>query len=163
MALTSKQQRFVDEYCVDLNATQAAIRAGYSRKTAYSIGSENLTKPEIKVALQANQAAVTRQIKITKEYLIEQAHDIMLKAKAHGAWSAAKGANELLAKMLGYVSERRVGVQEETVADPQAEEKRRQLRAYLMRRLEVMAKAEPLVIEADEPQGEIIPLHEWPR
>jgi phage terminase small subunit len=163
MALTSKQQRFIDEYCVDLNATQAAIRAGYSRRTAYSIGSENLTKPEIKVALQANQAAVTRQVQITKEYLVEQAHDIMLKAKANGAWSAAKGANELLAKMLGYVAERRVGVWEEAATDPQAEERRRQLCEYLMQRLQQMAKAEPLVIEADEPQGEIIPLHEWPR
>lgn len=45
--LTAKQQRFCDEYLVDLNATQAAIRAGYSKKTAYSIGQENLKKPEI--------------------------------------------------------------------------------------------------------------------
>jgi len=45
--LTLKQQRFVDEYLIDLNATQAAIRAGYSKKTAYSIGEENLKKPEI--------------------------------------------------------------------------------------------------------------------
>ena len=45
--LTPKQQRFIDEYLVDLNATQAAIRAGYSAKTAYSIGIENLKKPEI--------------------------------------------------------------------------------------------------------------------
>ena len=41
--LTLKQQRFVEEYLVDLNATQAAIRAGYSEKTAKSIGQENLT------------------------------------------------------------------------------------------------------------------------
>lgn len=46
--LTAKQQRFCDEYLIDLNATQAAIRAGYSDKTAYSIGSENLKKPEIR-------------------------------------------------------------------------------------------------------------------
>lgn len=46
--LTAKQQRFCDEYLIDLNATQAAIRAGYSKKTAYSIGDENLKKPEIK-------------------------------------------------------------------------------------------------------------------
>ena len=45
--LTPKEQRFCDEYIVDLNATQAAIRAGYSRHTARSIGSENLTKPAI--------------------------------------------------------------------------------------------------------------------
>ena len=46
--LTAKQQRFCDEYLIDLNATQAAIRAGYSKKTAYSIGEENLKKPELK-------------------------------------------------------------------------------------------------------------------
>ena len=46
--MTDKQRKFADEYLVDCNATQAAIRAGYSKKTAYSIGDENLKKPEIK-------------------------------------------------------------------------------------------------------------------
>lgn len=46
--MTEKQKRFVEEYLIDLNATQAAIRAGYSPKTAYSIGVENLKKPELK-------------------------------------------------------------------------------------------------------------------
>jgi phage terminase small subunit len=46
--MTNKQKRFCDEYLIDCNATQAAIRAGYSPKTAYSIGMENLKKPEIK-------------------------------------------------------------------------------------------------------------------
>lgn len=50
--LTPKQRRFVEEYCVDFNATQAAIRAGYSERTAYSIGSENLIKPEISEAIE---------------------------------------------------------------------------------------------------------------
>lgn len=51
MALTQKQKLFVKEYLIDLNATQAAIRAGYSEKTAYSTGQENLNKPEIKAAV----------------------------------------------------------------------------------------------------------------
>ena len=46
--LTAKQQRFCDEYLIDLNATQAAIRAGYSEKTARQIGTENLSKPSIR-------------------------------------------------------------------------------------------------------------------
>lgn len=46
--MTKKQKRFVEEYLIDLNATQAAIRAGYSPDTAGSIGAENLKKPEIK-------------------------------------------------------------------------------------------------------------------
>ena len=51
VGLTARQQRFVDEYLVDLNATQAAIRAGYSKKTAKSVGHENLTKPDVKAAV----------------------------------------------------------------------------------------------------------------
>lgn len=52
MTLTTKQQRFCDEYLIDLNATQAAIRAGYSKKTARVIGQENLLKPALKAYIQ---------------------------------------------------------------------------------------------------------------
>ena len=45
--LTGKQQRFCDEYLIDLNAPQAALRAGYSAKTAYRTGADNLKKPQI--------------------------------------------------------------------------------------------------------------------
>lgn len=45
--LTGKQERFKEEYCVDFNATAAAIRAGYKVRSAKSIGAENLTKPDI--------------------------------------------------------------------------------------------------------------------
>jgi phage terminase small subunit len=51
--LTAKQQLFVDEYLVDLNASAAARRAGYSEKTARAIGIENLTKPAIRAAVDA--------------------------------------------------------------------------------------------------------------
>ena len=54
--MTAKQMRFCDEYLIDLNATQAAIRAGYSKKTAYSIGEENLNKPEIKKYIEDRMA-----------------------------------------------------------------------------------------------------------
>lgn len=46
--LTAKQQRFCDEYLIDLNATQAAIRAGYSKKTARQMANENMSKPYIR-------------------------------------------------------------------------------------------------------------------
>lgn len=52
MALTKKQRRFIDEYFIDFNATQAAIRAGYSERTAHSIGWENLRKPDISDAIE---------------------------------------------------------------------------------------------------------------
>ena len=55
--MTDAQKRFCDEYLIDLNATQAAIRAGYSKKTAYSIGIENLRKPEIKKYIDDRMAA----------------------------------------------------------------------------------------------------------
>lgn len=51
MALTKKQKLFIDEYLIDLNATQAAIRAGYSPDTAQQIGSENLSKPVIRARI----------------------------------------------------------------------------------------------------------------
>ena len=50
--LTPLQRRFVDEYAIDLNGTQAAIRAGYSPKTARSIASENLTRPAVRATIR---------------------------------------------------------------------------------------------------------------
>jgi hypothetical protein len=61
--LTYKQRAFINEYLLDFNATQAAIRAGYSEKTAYSIGSENLRKPEIfdEIQRRLNERALTAE------------------------------------------------------------------------------------------------------
>lgn len=54
--MTPKQKRFCDEYLIDINATQAAIRAGYSKKTANVIGMENLTKPYLKEYIENRMA-----------------------------------------------------------------------------------------------------------
>ena len=70
--LTEKQNKFVDEYLVDLNATQAAIRAGYSEKTAYSIGHENLSKPEIISALQQRRDEIAKTTDVTPERVLEE-------------------------------------------------------------------------------------------
>lgn len=70
--LTAKQARFVDEYLVDLNATQAAIRAGYSEKTAYSVGHENLSKPEISLAIEKRRAKLAAKVEITQERVLEE-------------------------------------------------------------------------------------------
>lgn len=61
MALTPKQERFVEEYLVDLNGTQAAIRAGYSPKTANEQASVMLAKPNIQEAVQAQRAKVSER------------------------------------------------------------------------------------------------------
>lgn len=69
--LTNKQARFVDEYMIDLNATQAAIRAGYSKKTAKEIGFENLTKPYIAEEIAKRQEGISDRNKITVDELIQ--------------------------------------------------------------------------------------------
>lgn len=56
--LTQKQQRFVDEYIISGNATQAAIKAGYSKKTAKQMGTENLAKPIVKTAIEKRNAEI---------------------------------------------------------------------------------------------------------
>lgn len=70
--LTPKQQRFVDEYLINLNATQAAIKAGYSAKTAYAIGNENLSKPEIVAAISKAKAKRAAKTEITAERVLEE-------------------------------------------------------------------------------------------
>lgn len=65
--LTLKQQRFVEEYLIDLNAMQAAIRAGYSERTAKSIGQENLTKPDTQKAIEEAQGKYQKS-KITPSF-----------------------------------------------------------------------------------------------
>lgn len=71
--LTDKQELFAREYLKDLNATQAAIRAGYSEKTARSVGSENLTKPDIQEYIaQLNQERLSR-VQVDADYVLRQA------------------------------------------------------------------------------------------
>lgn len=72
MALTPKQKRFVVEYLIDLNATAAAKRAGYSEKTAYSIGLETLKKPEIQNAIQEAMQKRQQRTEITQDMVIQE-------------------------------------------------------------------------------------------
>lgn len=68
--MTEKQKRFVDEYLIDLNATQAAIRAGYSPETAGSIGAENLKKPEIKARIDKAMAERSKRTGVNADRVI---------------------------------------------------------------------------------------------
>lgn len=68
--LTPKQQRFVDEYLIDLNATQAAIRAGYSARTAGKIGPQLLGKTGIRAALRARQEALRAETGVRQERVL---------------------------------------------------------------------------------------------
>ena len=60
--LTAKQQRFCDEYLIDLNATQAAIRAGYSEQSARQMGTQNMSKPSIKKYIDNRMAEKEKQL-----------------------------------------------------------------------------------------------------
>ena len=68
--MTKKQKRFVEEYLIDLNATQAAIRAGYSPKTAKDIGCENLAKPIISGAIDKAMAERSRRTGINQDRIL---------------------------------------------------------------------------------------------
>lgn len=70
--LTEKQRFFVKEYLIDFNATRAAIAAGYSEDTAYSIASENLKKPEIQEALKEEIDERAKRVGITQDIIIRE-------------------------------------------------------------------------------------------
>lgn len=71
-ALTAKQERFVEEYLIDLNATQAAIRAGYSEDSAGAQGHENLKKPEIQLALAIAKEERSKRTKVSQDRVIAE-------------------------------------------------------------------------------------------
>ena len=74
--LSPRAQRFVDEYLIDLNATQAAIRAGYSEKTARAIGCENLTKPDIQAAISQAQKERAERTAISADKALREAWNV---------------------------------------------------------------------------------------
>lgn len=70
--LTEKQKRFVEEYLIDLNATQAAIRAGYSEKTARQVASQNLSKLNIQDAIQKGMKERSERTKVTQDEVLKE-------------------------------------------------------------------------------------------
>ncbi|KAG3043995.1 hypothetical protein PC121_g22193 [Phytophthora cactorum] len=105
MALTPKQQKFCDEFMIDGNATQAAIRAGYSEKTAYSIGQENLKKPEIAKEIDKRQKKHAEKTGMTVEWVLQQYKDIILSTKDEDP-AVARSALDSVGKHLGMFKER---------------------------------------------------------
>ena len=69
--MTPKQTCFVQEYLIDLNATQAAIRAGYSKKTARQVASENLSKPDIQRAIEEAQQVRAERTGLTQDAVVQ--------------------------------------------------------------------------------------------
>lgn len=70
--LTAKQAEFIRQYLVDLNATQAAIRAGYSKRTAKEIGTENLSKPAISAAIAEAMEERSRRTEVTADRVLQE-------------------------------------------------------------------------------------------
>ncbi len=121
--LTAKQQRFVSEYLKDCNATQAALRAGYSEKSAYSIGQRLLKKVEVKLAVEEEMERLRTENTADSQEVVEYLTSVMrgmekeevpifvgegvqkLTEKPVGARDRIKAA-ELLAKRYGLLTER---------------------------------------------------------
>lgn len=79
--MTPKQQRFCDEYLIDLNATQAAIRAGYSEKTAAVIATENLRKPNIKEYIEKRMAEKEKELIADQDEVMRYLTAVMRREK----------------------------------------------------------------------------------
>jgi phage terminase small subunit len=104
--LNPKQRRFVDEYLVDLNAKQAAIRAGYSPKTAESQGSRLLSHAKVSEAIQHGQAQIANKYEVTQEYVIEKLIENLDGSLREGQRGPANGALTLLGKHIGMFVDR---------------------------------------------------------
>ena len=109
--LTPKQARFVEEYLIDLNATQAAIRAGYSEKTARAMGHENLTKPDIEEAIADALKARRQRTEVTQDRVLEELAVLAFAPITDERLAQLKISDQLtaldkLAKHLGMFTER---------------------------------------------------------
>lgn len=102
----AKRERFAREYLVDLNATQAAIRAGYSAKTAYSSGQRMLKYVEIQSRIVELQSHIVERTDLSIEWVLEQLRATFFAAKDCGQHSAANKSLELLGKHLGMYVDR---------------------------------------------------------
>jgi len=102
MPLTPRQSRFVHEYLVDMNATNAAVSAGYSRKTAKSQASRLLTFVDVKLEIQRKQKEDETRLRIDRNKVLDHLGEAIAVAKANrdpmGMIQAAAEIN----KMLGY-------------------------------------------------------------
>jgi len=98
--LTKKQEMFCKEYMIDLNATQAAIRAGYSEDTAGQIGHENLKKLEIQERMQELMEERSKKVLVTAEYVITTIKDTVDEAKEEKDRTNTLKGSELLGKHL---------------------------------------------------------------
>ena len=94
--LTPKQQRFVEEYLIDLNAKQSAIRAGYSAKTAEQMGYQLLQKTSVQKAIQEAQNKLTERTEITQDYVLTNIKKVIERCMQQEAVQARDGSPLLI-------------------------------------------------------------------
>lgn len=104
--LTDKQTAFVREYLVDLNATQAAIRAGYSERTASRIGPQLLGKTCVREAIEKAQAKRARRVEVKAEDVLRGVIEVTTQARDSGDLKTALKGYELQGKHLGMWTEK---------------------------------------------------------
>lgn len=104
--MTPKQQRFVEEYVIDSNGKQAAIRAGYSPKTAEVQASRLLSNAKVRETVDLARSQVSADLGITREYVLNSLRTIGEEAQRDGERAPAIRAFELLGKSLGMFSDR---------------------------------------------------------
>ena len=100
--LNDKQRAFAREYGLDGNATQAAIRAGYSKRTAYAQGQRLLKHVEVRRFVDAEASRIARRVDLTKERLIAEVWEMFLDAKAKDQKGAAARLGDLMCKLNGW-------------------------------------------------------------
>ena len=101
--LTPKQQKFVQEYVVCLNGTEAARRARYSHKTARQMSYENLTKPYIRAEIDRERAAAAMRAGLDRDWLVARLMDNYENALAARKFRTALGSLDLIAKGMGWM------------------------------------------------------------
>jgi phage terminase small subunit len=101
MALTPKQQRFVEEYAVDCCATGAARRAGYSDRTAAQIGYQLLQKPSVQKAARMAMAERARRAEITADFVLQRLRDEATRQGEGSSQAARVRALHLLGEHFG--------------------------------------------------------------
>ncbi len=106
--MTPKQQLFVDEYLIDLNATQAAIRAGYSAKNADKIGPELLGKTRVAAAIAKAQAKRLERVTVSQDDVVKGLHSEATDKGEGSSHSARVSAWAHLGKHLGMFVDRRL-------------------------------------------------------
>lgn len=155
--MTAKQTRFCDEYLIDFNATQAAIRAGYSKHTAYSIGSENLKKPQIKELIDKRLEELSLSAKEVTKLISDIAksslNDYMITTELVQYPSVEKSLKEIIKAITAEIEDADKFIQRAGITDDEAMQTHNANQAN--RRLKILELE--IALERDPKATKIVP------